>query len=462
MKLSKNTHIDLGSDKIPKIFWKYAVPSILAMLAQSTAGFIDSVFIGRYIGSDGLSAITLIMPVIMLLGGVGTMVAIGGTTLAGIHKGKEDFEKSNNYFNVTIVLLSIAAVTATIFLIALSGNFASLLGAKGKVAKFMMEYTKTLALFFLPFLLTFAFSFFLKLDGKPVEVVVVILSGTVINIILDYLLVGVLGLSMKGAALATGISQLIPWVLMLYFIKFKSSWEFSVPVFRIKEIWAMLFNGSSELLSMAAASIAGLIYNMIIIKKIGIHGVAAYAVAIQITTISTSVFYGFAEAIQSAVSFNLGADKLNRVKKLRNISIQANLASGVILCAVSLIFGEGIASIFIKEQGTIEMAAYILDFYAVAFILSGVNITLATYYTAVNSPVLSGLLAMSRSLIALGLGLIMLPLIFGNQGIWMAVIFAEVATVIVGVVCMRRYTFGNLKVVKEKRNIIIKKKPLYK
>lgn len=445
MEQSKKNNIDLGKDRIFKIFWSYAIPSILAMLAQSTAGFVDSVFIGRYIGPDGLSAITLIMPVVMLLGGVGTMVAIGGNTLAGIHRGKEELETSNNYFNVTIVLLSIVAIISTILLIAFSGNFTNLLGAKGIVAEYMIEYTKTLSLFLLPFLLTFAFSFFLKLDGKPVEVVVIILSGTAINILLDYLFVGLLGWSMKGAALATGISQLTPWLLMLYIIKFKSSWKFSIPIFRIKEIWAMVFNGSSELMSMAAASIAGFIYNVIIIGRVGVHGVAAYSVALQITTISTSVFYGFAEAVQSAVSFNLGADKLHRVKKFKNISMYANLISGVILCIISLTFSEAIASIFVKEQSTIEMAAYILDFYAIAFVLGGVNITLATYYTAVNSPILSATLAVSRSLIALTIGLITLPLIFGNQGIWMAVIFAEVATVIVGIICMRKYPFGSVK-----------------
>ncbi|WDV46512.1 MATE family efflux transporter [Clostridiaceae bacterium M8S5] len=445
MKLSKHTQIDLGNDKVYKIFWKYAIPSILATLAQCTAGFVDSVFIGRYVGSEGLSAITLIMPIVMFFGGIGIMIAIGGTTLAGIHKGKEEQEKSNNYFNVTIMLLSISSIIATIIFVTFSRNFSILLGAKGEVLELVVDYIKTLALFFLPFLLTFAFSYFLKLDGKPVKVVVIVLSGTVINIFLDYLLVGILGWKMKGAALATGVSQLIPWTLMIYIIKFKSSWKFSFPVFRIKEIWAMLFNGSSELLSMAAASIAGFIYNIIIIKKIGLHGVAAYAVALQITTISTSIFYGFAEAVQSAISFNLGANKLKRVKKLRNISIYTNFIAGIVLCLVSLIFGKGIASIFVKEQGTIEMATYILNFYAFAFVLSGINITLTTYYTAVNSPVLSGLLATTRSLIAIIIGLVLFPMIFGDQGIWMVVIFAEITTVIMGIVCMKRYTFGLVK-----------------
>ncbi len=444
MKQLKKRSIDLGNDKTSKIFWGYAVPSILVMLANTTAGFVDSVFIGRYVGSEGLSAITLIMPISMLLGGIGVMVAIGGTTLAGIYKGKEELEKSNNYFNVTIALLSILSVTSTILLIALSSKFAGLLGAEGRVAEYMMDYIKILSLFFLPFLLTFAFSFFLKLDGDPAAVVMIMLSGTVLNILLDYWFIGVLRWSMKGAALATGVSQLVPWILMIYAIRFKSSWKFSVPVFNRKEIGAMLFNGSSELMSMSAASIAGFIYNLIIIKKIGIHGVAAYAVALQISSISTAISYGFADAIQSGVSFNLGADKLGRVKRLRNISLYANLVSGVMLCVASLVFGESMAGIFVKETGTIKLAAYILDFFAFAFIFSGVNITLATYYTAINSPIISGVLTVSRSLIALIAGLILLPLIFGDSGIWLALVFAEVATIIVGWVCVRKYPFGSI------------------
>ncbi|GAA0178834.1 multidrug efflux MATE transporter CdeA [Clostridium sediminicola] len=457
MESNKRRDIDLGKDKIPRIFWSYAVPSILALLAQETAGFVDSVFIGRYVGADGLSGITLIMPVIMFLSGIAAMIGIGGTTLAGIHKGKEENDKSNNYFNVTIVFLGIVAVMGTILLFGLSERFADLLGAEGQVAKFMIDYAKIISLFFLPFLLVFACSFFLKLDGKPVEVVVIILCGTVINIILDYVFVVIFGWSMEGAALATGISQLIPCIIMLYIIKYKSSWKFSVPIFKKKEIWAMLFNGSSELLSLAAVSIAGLLYNIIIIKNIGVHGVAAFAVAMQISTVTTSVFYGFAEAIQSAVSYNLGANKLIRVKSLRNMSIYANLVSGIIVCVVSLVFGEGLASIFIKEQGTIELATYILKYFAFSFLLTGINITLATYYTAVNSPVLSGVLSLSRSLIALLIGLLLMPMIFGDKGIWMAVIFAEVVTVIVGSLCAKRYPFGIIDIRKIKSNNLIEK-----
>ncbi|KAB3525501.1 MULTISPECIES: MATE family efflux transporter [Alkaliphilus] len=443
MEKLKNKNIDLGNDSISKIFWSYAITSILAVLAQNTAGFVDAVFIGRYIGPEGLSAITLIMPVFMLLGGIGTMVAVGGTTLAGIFKGKENFEKSNNYFNVTVVLLSIVSITSTVFLLAFSGSFSSLLGASGVVAELMIEYSKTLSLFFLPFLLNFAFLFFLKLDGKPVEMVLIVLSGTVINILLDYLFIGVFGWSMKGAALATGVSQLVPCILMIYIIMFKSTWRFSTPVFKMKEIWTMLFNGSSEFLSMSATSVAALIYNVIIIKRIGFQGVAAYAVALQLTTFSTSVFYGFAEANQAAVSFNIGANKLSRVEGLKKASIYANLVTGVILCIVTLMFSERIASIFVKNQATIMMAAEILVYFAVSFILSGVNITVATYYTAVNAPVLSGALAVLRSLIALTIGLLTMPIIFGNSGIWMAVIFTELVTIIVGALCLRKYPYGS-------------------
>lgn len=443
MDSMKKKSIDLGNDSVSKIFSNYAITSIIAMLVQSTAGLVDSVFIGRYVGPDGLSAITLLMPFIMFLGGIGTMVAIGGTTLSGIHKGKDEVETSNNYFNVTLSLLVIGSLAATILFAFLGHKLPELLGTEGRVATLMIDYIKILSLFFLPFLLTFALSYFLKLDGKPVVVVCVLLSGTVINIFLDYLLVGVLKLNMIGAALATGVSQLLPCISALYIIKVKSSWKFKRPIYRKKEISSMLLNGSSELMSVAAGAIAGFMYNAIIIDKIGVQGVSAYAVALQITTIGTSVFYGFAECVQSAVSFNLGANKLYRVKKFRNKSICANLVAGMTLCLVSLLFGKSLASIFVKDQFTIEMAVQILRFYAFSFVLSGANITLATYYTSVNSPVLSAVLSVLRSFVALVIGLIVLPIVFGNQGIWMAVIFAEIVTMIVAIVFARKYPFGS-------------------
>ena len=445
----QGSNVNLKQEKITKIFWKYAIPSLIGILAQNTAGFIDSIFIGRFVGANGLSAITLIMPFIMFYSGTGTMLAIGGSTLAGIYKGKGDKAKSNNYFMVTISLLAIVAVIASILLFFSSGIFTALLNVKGEVASFVQSYTRILAVFALPFMMSFAFLFFIKLDGNPTIAVATSVVGTILNVILNFVFIVIFKWKIVGAALATGLSQLIPFLLFTYFIFYKSSWYLAKPNYKAKEIFNIVFNGSSELLSMASISIAGFIYNVLIIKHVGINGVAAYTVAMQTAAIAIDVFYGFSESTHSAVSVNIGAEQLQRVKKLRNITLKANMIVGLLFCCLSLVFGKYIVKIFITDKSVIALAITILNFNAYAFALKGVNIALSTYYTAVNSPLLSCIIALSRTLIAFVIGLYILPLIFKTNGIWLATIFAEVVTVIVAFIFLKKYPFGSMKDIKK-------------
>lgn len=434
--------IDLGKSPINKIFWTYAIPSILAMIAQSTAGLIDSIFVGRYVGPAGLSAITLVMPLVMILIGTASMVAIGGTTLAGIELGRKNMEKGNNYFNVTITLLSILGIASTLIMLLFADKATSLIDATGITRTYILEYSKTIGLFFMFFLLNFAFSFFLKLDGRPVAVVGITMSGTVINILLDYIMIVRLSMGMKGAALATGLSQLIPWIIFTLVLAGKSVWKFKKPDFNLREIFRIVFNGSSEFLSTTAVSISGMVFNAIILKKIGVEGIAAYAVALQIAHLATSLSYGFAESVQAGISYNFGAGSMERVKRLFNLSVKSNLATGIILFILTFFFGKLLTEIFVKDATTTAMAVDILKFYSFAFIFMGMNITIGTYYTAVDDPVLSGSVTLFRSFISLMAGLMVLPLIFGDAGIWSSLIFAEVTTFIAGIMLFKKKPYG--------------------
>lgn len=455
MKLNKNTKtLDLQKDKPGKIFWFYAVPSILAILLQSTAGLIDSIFIGRYIGEEGLSAITLVMPIITFLIGFSTMIAIGGTTLAGIYKGRDDHEKSNNFYNITLVLIIFFAGLSMFIVLALGSNFATLLGASGVVSGYITNYVLTLALFYIPFLLNFAMTYFLKLDGKPVIPVIAVSFGMVINILLDYLFIVKYAMGMKGAALATGISQLLPMMILLYLLINHSNWQLKKPIFVISEIKQILLNGSSELLSIASVSIASLLYNFIIISRVGLQGVAAFSVAVQVSSLTIGVFYGFAEAIQGPISVNYGAKNYDRVKKFRALSIQSNTISGIVICLSLFLFGRPISQVFITNSETVATAYYILKFYGISYLFAGLNITAGTYYTAINSPLLSGGLTLLRSLVALVVGLIVLPYFFGEAGVWSAIIFAEVISYIAATLVYKRWPLAFMR----KNDFLISKK----
>ncbi len=431
-KLLNKNKIDLGNTPVKKVFWIYAIPSILAILSQNTAALIDSIFIGRFVGPEGLSAIALNMPFMNILFGIGFMIAIGGTTLAGIELGKGNHSESNNYFNLTTLLLFLSGLFAIATVYFFIHKMTVLVGASGITKVYMVEYAQTISFFFMFFLLNFAFSYFLKLEGKPFMVVIITMSGTVINILLDYIFVYKLNLSIKGAAYATGISQLIPWLILFTMIQLKSSWTFKKPVIRFKPIWRIIFNGSSEFLANTSVSISGFVFNLIVMKNIGVLGVAGYAVVLQVAHLAATLSYGFAESNQPGISYNFGAMKYNRVNAFLKMALKTNLVTGLLLFIISLSMGEQIARVFVSNDYTISIAANILRFYGIAFILAGMNITFGTYYTAIDEPILSSFIMLFRSLIALMIGLVILPPLLGDAGIWASIIFAEITTFAIG------------------------------
>ncbi|MCH4889836.1 MATE family efflux transporter [Acidaminobacter sp. JC074] len=435
-------NIQLGNDNIKKIFWMYAIPSVLSMIAQTTATMIDSIFIGRYVGSSGLSAITIFFPLIGIVIGIASMFSIGGTTLAGIELGKKNLEKSNNYFNVTLAISLILSITFTVLIQLTLPYLLKLQNIDLKTTQQIMDYGGTISWFFLFFMMNFALTFFLKLDGKPILVVATMISGTVINILLDYLFIAKMGLELRGAALATGMSQLIPFIVLIVYTFSKSNWKIKKPVFHFHEIKQIAFNGSSELLSQSAVSIAGLIINAMIITRVGVIGLAGYAVSQQIASIAGSLGYGFAESNQAALSYNYGANLRDRVDALRNYTLKANIITGIILFLLANIFSYEVSSLFVKEPETIEMSVRILKYFSYAFIFMGANITIGTYYTAINDPILSGGITLFRSFIALLVGLAILPAIFGNNGIWMSIVFREIVTIIAGTVLLFMKPYG--------------------
>jgi putative MATE family efflux protein len=443
--LKKTKTLDLEKTNINKIFWMYAIPSVFLMIIQGTAAFIDSVFVGRYVGADGLAAITLVMPLIMLLIGFGSMIAVGGTTLAGIEKGAENFKRSNNIFNITTSLLLFAGIIGAISIYILVPVMAKATGAQGAVLTQTVEYADYISGFSPFFLLNFAFGFFLKLDGKPVTVVLIMLIGTSINILLDYLLIAEFRMGIQGAAIATGLSQVVPFLIFLGLIVFKSSWKIKKPEFHLNVVGRIFFNGLSEFLSNMALSITGVLFNYIIMRRSGSDGVAAYAVALHVAGIAAYIGYGISEGSQIAVSYNFGAEQYTRVKNIRNLSLKVNFISGTLLCIVVLLFRSQLAGIFLKESEVVYMAIDILGYYAVSFLFLGININVGTYYTAVNDPVRSTIITVYRSLVATVLGLSLFPLIFGDKGIWFTVIFIEFSTVIIAFFMLKRNPFGTVK-----------------
>jgi len=438
--------LDLGKTSTNKIFYTYVIPSIFSMIFATTASFIDSAFVGRFIGGEALAAITLLSPLMMILNGVSVMIAIGGVTYAGICRGREEKQKANNYFNLTMLLTVIVAIAATVIFYLSSRYFNVFFNVEGTTLEYIKSYGLLMSLFFIFHMMNLALTLFLNLDEKPVTVVIINSLTTIINTSLNYLFIVVYQMGIMGAALASGISQVIPTVIFIVITARKSSWKFSLPQIKLRDVGQIFFNGSSELISISSVAFAGVIINRIIQESVGISGVAAYSIAMQLMGLVVSFGFGVSDAIQAAVSLNYGAVKYNRVKSLLLKGLKINVLFGVILMMLSMLFSRQFASLLITDENTITLASRILYFTSFSFIVIGANVVISTYYTSVDSPILSGVISILRAIVFLLIWLFTLPTFFGSDGIWLALTFAEFSTAITAFVIYKICPYGRSKV----------------
>lgn len=435
--------VDLGRNNIIKLFWFYTIPSVFMLVVQTAAYFVDSVFVGRYIGAEGLSAITLIMPVIIFLGGIAMMIGIGGITLAGIEKGAGNTENSQNTFNVTMTLTMLSGVAGAVILYLTAPLLMDLLSLEGDTAAFAIEYARYTSLFVPFFLMNFVVGFFLKLDGKPLLVTAIMFLGALLNVGLDYLFIVEYQLGMRGAAMATGSSQAASFLICLGVIIWSSDWTFSQPVFRLAEIKRIFYNGFSEFLTNVTMAIVGVVFNVIILHRIGAMGIAAFTVVMQLMEFARSLGYGLGEGNQNIWSYNFGAYQYDRVNVVRKMAITVSFIIGIVMAGVAILFGEEISRIFVTDAAVNTLSVEILNYVAIAFVFVGFNIVLPTYYTAINDPFRSILLTVYRSFAGPLIGLLILPLIFGDEGIWLTFVFMEMTAFILGVVLLKNHPFGD-------------------
>jgi len=424
--------IDLGKDRVSRIFIKYAIPSIFSMLSMITAWIVDGIFIGRYVGADGLTAVNMSFPVIALIVSIGVLFGTGGITLAGIKRGSKELKEANNIFSVTFTILLVQALLMGVLISLFLEKISLLLGADENVKAQLATYIRFIFPFAPAFMLAFTMDMFIRTDGFPNFPVKCSLFTSALNILLDYLFVAKLGFGIAGAAAATGLAQLTLAVMFLFFIITRTGWKFVIPKFHLKDIKAMVYNGSSEMVNELAGGITAFAFNFIIMKRLGYMGVAAFSIAQYSSTIAFAIFFGNSQAIHSGVSYNIGAKNLERVGAFKKIAVRANILCGALVFILLQFFGKHLIALFTKgDANLLNISHDIMRNYSFAFLIMGVNIALSMFFTASNLPKESMMVALTRSLFGILVGLGVLPLILGDRGIWLTVLFAELVTLYV-------------------------------
>lgn len=415
---------------------RFVAPSAVMMMFTSIYGVVDGLFVSNYVGKVPFAAINLVMPFIMILGGIGFMIGTGGSALVSKTLGEGDRKKANRYFTMMIYLSLICGAAASVIGFVFIRPISYLLGATDAMIGDCVEYGRMIFLFTTAFMMQNVFQSFLVTAEKPRLGLLATVGAGVTNMALDAWFIAGLGWGVKGAALATGISQTVGGILpLIYFLRPNSS---LLKITRTKlegrPVFLAVTNGSSELMSNISASVVSMIYNFQLMKFAGEDGVAAYGVLMYVQFVFIALFIGYAIGSAPIIGYHYGAINHSELKNMLKKSIIIMSISGVIMTLLAQALALPIAKVFVGyDEGLFDMTVHAFRVFSFSFILAGINIFASSFFTALNNGAVSAAISFLRTLIFQSTAVIVLPMIWELDGIWLSITVAEVFALIISV-----------------------------
>lgn len=409
------------------------------MIFTSIYGVVDGFFVSNFAGKTPFSAVNLIMPFLMILATVGFMFGTGGTAIVAKTFGEGNKEKANEYFSLFIYVAFALGIVFAILGIAFIRPISALLGAEGELLEDCVVYARVI-LIALPFyVLQLLFQSFFPAAEKPqLGLAVTVLSG-VTNMVLDAVLVILLPQEYKlvGAAIATAMSQFVGGVIpLIYFFRKNSSiLRLGKTKFDGRAILKACTNGSSEFMSNVSMSVVGMLYNIQLLKYAGKNGVAAYGVMMYVSMIFSAAFIGYSIGVAPVISYHNGAQNYKESKGLFRQSLIIIGIFGINMVLAAEITALPLSKIFVgydAELLSLTVSGYRI--FAVSFIFMGFAIFSSGFFTALNDGLTSALISFLRTLVFQTAAVMLLPLLWGFDGVWISIVVAEAMAVVISVV----------------------------
>ena len=429
-----NTHSDPVTGKVLSVFFSNAIPSVVGMLALSCAVVVDGFFLGNFAGAESLAAVNLTVPVSGLMFGLGLMLSVGGAIRCGKHLGAANHTAANISFSQTIVFISVISIVLTIFGLFFLDQIVVLLGADATLAPAVAEYLKIMLLFTLFHLGNIGLAYFLRVANKPLMASAILITGSLINVALDWLFIVKLHMGHQGAAIGTGLAAMITFVMLsIPFLTRQLHLTFIWHRRDIVEVPRAAFKGSPEFFDEFSFGLTVFIFNWLIMKQLGAHGLAAFSIINYMILTSLIFSYGISESLQPIISRNYGAFKHKRISQLLALSAVSVFAVGTVISVLLLLVPQAVASFFIQagEKETIQLTKLFISRIWPLFILNGVNVVLITYLTAMHKSLDSSLVVLTRNLLLPVFFLIVTQVIMGSDAILIVLPLSELTTFLI-------------------------------
>lgn len=419
---------------------KFTVPAIIMMLFMSLYTIVDGIFISRFIGTTALSGLNIAYPFISFIHALAIMFAAGGSAIIAKKMGEGKNEEARNAFSLIVYTGIFLGICISIFGNILLNEIIRFLGASPALEKYSYDYLKII-IFFAPFfILQILFQTFFITAGRPeLGLRMTIVSG-ISNAVLDYLFMKTFAMGMIGAALATVSGYLIISIFgIVYFLKKRNNLYFVKVKIEWKTLIESCINGSSEMVTDISSGVVTFLFNIVMMKYMGEKGVAAITIILYSQFVFIAVYLGFSMGTAPIISYNYGNQNKKQLKRIFKICSKLIMGSSVGVFLLSLIFAKYIVGFFAPEGTEVyNIAIKGFSLFAIAYIFAGYNIFSSSLFTALSNGKISAVISFMRTLVFIVLGIFFLPMIFQVNGIWLAVPFAEILSILVSLFFIRR------------------------
>ena len=423
-------------------FMKYVVPSVAAMWVYTIYTMVDGMFVARGVGTTALAAVNISMPFINTAFALGILFAVGASTKASIYKGQGDMEKANKVFTVsTVTVFSLALIVAIAALLNLE-RLAMMLGADETTLPYVKDYLGIIIPFVVCYMTSYNLEVLIKADGYPQKAIVTTLAGAATNIVLDYVFVMVFHWGIKGAAIATGISQLMTLSIFLaHFLSKKSGFSFVKIQWKFKEVVSMAKIGVADSVTEFSVGAIIFLFNNTLIRVSGNDGVVIYTVIAYVSQLILMTMMGINQGMQPLVSYYHGREE-HKIHKYR-LRIALIVAGTASLAAFvwGVLYPNPVVAVFIDRGADAllyENAVNAFKLFSFSFLPLGIVVILAGYFTALERPKSAMTISICRGLVLVVISLIIMTMLFGEIGIWLSMGVSETIALILAVTMYKR------------------------
>ncbi len=413
---------------------RFVISPVLMMICTSFYSIVDGFFVSNYVGKTPFAALNLVFPVCMAFGTVGIMIGTGGSAVVSKTLGEGKREEANRYFSMLVYFSIGLSLILSVIGFVFARPISIALGASGELLEGSVLYSRCLILALTPFVLQNVFQSFFVTAEKPGLSLRMSIAAGITNVVLDYLFIAVFGWGLAGAAFATGIGQVVGGILPLFYFARKN--DSLLKLTKAKLEWKIILktfgNGSSEMVTNLSASIINILYNFQLMKLAGENGIAAYGIIMYVNFAFMAIYLGYAIGSSPVVGYHYGAGNHEELKNLRRKSMVLMGGAGILMTVLAEILTVPLVTIFANYDAELfAMTCHGFRLYALAFLAMGLNVWGSAFFTALGNGLISAAISFLRTLLFQIVMVLVLPLLLGIDGIWLAIGAAELLALMV-------------------------------